>query len=68
MESRDTNRYRSVVTVTDQIRILRILLTGKVYSSEKWAIFSKPMNAQGEMTAIRTICPKEDDPSMYSGS
>ena len=51
--------------MTEQIRILRTFFTGNAYSSEKWDMFSKPINAHGEIAAIRTICPKEEDPSRY---
>ena len=53
---------------TDQIRIPRTFLTGNEYSSEKCEMFSKPIKAHGEMTAMRTICAKAFDPSIYSGS
>ena len=46
----------------------RTFLTGKLYSSEKCEMFSKPMKAQGEMAAMRTICAKALDPSVYSGA
>ena len=54
-ERSDTNRYRTVVTMTDPIRIPLTFLTGNAYSSEKWEMFSKPMKAHGDIAAILTI-------------
>ena len=53
---------------TDQIRMPRTFFTGKRYSSEKCEMFSNPMKAQGEIAAMRTICAKAPEPSVYSGS
>ena len=67
-DSRETKMYRTVLTMTEQSRMERIFRTGKSYSSEKCATFSNPIKAQGEMTAVRRICAKAVEPSVYSGS
>ena len=54
--------YSAVVTITDtnSTRYSRVLL--KFSSSVAWEMFSNPMNAQGEITAMRTIWDKEELP------
>ena len=47
--------YSSVVEITAATKTRKILVFSKASSSEACEIFSKPMKAQGEMTAIRMI-------------
>ena len=54
--------YSAVVTITEtnSTRYSRVLL--KFISSVAWEMFSNPMNAQGEITAMRTIWDREELP------
>ena len=56
-----------MVMITEQISTPRIRFAGKRYSSEKWVTFSNPINAQGEMVAIRIIWRKGSFPA-YMGA
>ena len=51
----------------DEIRMLFIFFILKLYSAEKWEMLSKPMKAQGEITAMRTIWPKAFEFSIKYG-
>ena len=53
-DRRATAIYSAVVATTETVRIRKDLPTGKVNSSTAWETFSKPMKAQGEMTAMLT--------------
>ena len=57
-----------MVISTDPIRIPLTFFRGNSYSSEKCDMFSNPMNAHGDITAMRMIWANALEPSTYMGS
>ncbi len=57
-DSNRTKMYRAIVVSTEITRMRKTLLRGNVYSSDACEMFSNPMNAHGEMQAMRRTCER----------